>query len=333
MSGAPFGVVASADGRWGFVVLPYEVEVISLTATPHEVVQTVALPATVSAAAGAAITPDGHTLLVAAGSGAVVLDVAAAERNPSKAVLGTLASGSGSDAIEVSTSRDGHYAFVSREYANEIVVFDLRKARDDHFSASALVGKVAVGRTVVGSALSRDGTKLYVTSEGGGTAGGLLSVLDVNRLETEPSKAVTVSIAAGCDPVRVQPSPDGRTVWVTARESNTVLAFDAARLVTDPAHARVAAVRVGSAPVGLVFFRNGQRLLVTQSGRFSNSPAPGSLAVIDPVAALAGKPALLGVVRAGVFPRDTFLAQPSNMILVSNYGSKQVQTIDAGTLP
>lgn len=40
-------------------------------------------------------------------------------------------------------------------------------------------------------------------------------------------------------------------VWVTARASDDVLCFAAARLVTDPSHALVAAVRVGEAPVGL----------------------------------------------------------------------------------
>ena len=60
---------------------------------------------------------------------------------------------------------------------------------------------------------------------------------------------------AGCQPVRVTTAADGTQVWVTARASDDLLCFAAARLVSDPKRALVAAVRVGEAPVGLAAVR------------------------------------------------------------------------------
>ncbi|MHB8340033.1 MAG: beta-propeller fold lactonase family protein, partial [Mycobacteriales bacterium] len=131
------------------------------------VVRTVILPRLMFAA-GETLTPDGRYLLVAAGSGAVVIDVAAAESGGPHAVLGVLSSGpSGgrADAIEVSTSPDGRYAFVSREYTDVVAVFDLQQAIASHFATSGFVGSIPLGQAVVGSAFSPDGRWLYVTSE------------------------------------------------------------------------------------------------------------------------------------------------------------------------
>jgi DNA-binding beta-propeller fold protein YncE len=44
--------------------------------------------------------------------------------------------------------------------------------------------------------------------------------------------------------------------------------FDEARLVSDPAHTRLATVPVGTAPVGLSVAVHGQRIVVANSSRF-----------------------------------------------------------------
>ena len=54
-------------------------------------------------------------------------------------------------------------------------------------------------------------------------------------------------------PVRVITSADGADVWVTARGSDDLLCFSAARLASDPARALVATARVGEASVGPAF--------------------------------------------------------------------------------
>ena len=72
---------------------------------------------------------------------------------------------------------------------------------------------------------------------------------------------VVATITAGCSPVRVVTSADGSTVWVTARESDRLLAFSAAKLLSDPAHSLIASVEVGEAPVGLALVDGGQRVV------------------------------------------------------------------------
>jgi len=83
-------------------------------------------------------------------------------------------------------------------------------------------------------------------------------------------------------------------VWVTARESDFLLGFSAARLLHDPAHALDARVRAGEAPVGLALVKNGTRLVVADFNRFGAQNATSSLAVVSVAAAMAGKPAVLG---------------------------------------
>ena len=74
---------------------------------------------------------------------------------------------------------------------------------------------------------------------------------------------------------------NGTQVWVTARASDDVLCFAAARLVTDPSHALVAVVRVGEAPVGLTAVRDGTLIVVADSNRFSAQGAHADLTVIN----------------------------------------------------
>jgi DNA-binding beta-propeller fold protein YncE len=78
-------------------------------------------------------------------------------------------------------------------------------------------------------------------------------------------------VNAGCQPVRVITTADGTLVWVTARASDDLLCFSAARLRSDPAHPLVAVVRVGEAPVGLTAARGGALIVVADSNRFAAS--------------------------------------------------------------
>jgi DNA-binding beta-propeller fold protein YncE len=139
-------------------------------------------------------------------------------------------------------------------------------------------------------------------------------------------------VKAGCQPVRVITAANGTQVWVTARASDDVLCFAAARLVTDPSHALVAAVRVGEAPVGLTAVRDGTLIVVADSNRFSAPGAHADLTVIDVAAALDGRPAVVGRIPAGLFPRD-MTATANGTVLVSNFSSGQVEAVDAATVP
>lgn len=356
--GGPFGVAVTADGRWSFVSLVPSgsggaIGVFSDTgsATPRLVRQ---IPVS-GTGLGVTLTPDGRYLLAANGSGATVVSVQAAERGGGNAVLGTLSSGgvtgtTAGGAIEVATSRDGRFAFVSLEDSQKIAVFNLQQALASHFRTSGFVGEVPAGVAPVGLAVSPDGDWLYSTSElrsfselrraehhrslslelGGE---GTLAVISVHEAETDPARAVVSTVTAGCSPVRVITSKNGGTVWVTARGSDMLLGFSASRLRGDPAHALIARTEVGEAPVGLALVDSGQRVVVADSNRFGKQGARSSLAVVNVAAALARRPALAGYLPAGGFPRQMALEPDGRVLLVTDFSSRQLETVNVTNLP
>jgi DNA-binding beta-propeller fold protein YncE len=111
-----------------------------------------------------------------------------------------------------------------------------------------------------------------------------------------------------------------------------VLAFDASVLRTDSTVARLAEVAVGPAPVALALIDGGRHLVVTDCNRFSGSSAAGDIRVLDTAAALAHRPAVVTRVDAGGFPRDVVLEPGGDTLLVANYGSRQIQAIDAAQI-
>jgi hypothetical protein len=96
--GNPFAVAATADGRWSFVTLNSAVEVLSNRSPAPAADRQAGVPGTPQ---GEQLTHDGSYLLVADGSGAVVIDVARAEDGAAGAVAGTLSSPAGRGAVEV----------------------------------------------------------------------------------------------------------------------------------------------------------------------------------------------------------------------------------------
>jgi DNA-binding beta-propeller fold protein YncE len=373
--GSPFGVAVTPDGRYGFVAVAggSVIDVLKMAKTASGRPVLVRSIPVAGEPLGETITPDGKYLLAADGSGAVVISVARAESGAASAVLGTLAAPGGSgngqsalsdSAIEVATSRDGRYAFVTLEYGQRAAVFSLAGALSRGFGRADYVGSIPLGQAAVGLAVSPDGRWLYATSEGavpaqhpvGITASaargaptlsarqaaragivpneppGTLTLINLQRAETDPAHSVVATVDAGCQPVRVITAANGTQVWVTARASNDLLCFAAARLVSDPSHALVAVVRVGEAPVGLTAVRDGTLIVVADSNRFSEPGAHAALTVINVADALDGRPALVGHIAAGLFPRDMTAAR-GGTVLVSNFSSGQVETVDTATIP
>jgi DNA-binding beta-propeller fold protein YncE len=357
--GDPFGVAVTADGRWSFVSLVPDgsggaIGVFADTgsATPRLVRQ---IPVS-GQPLGVALTPGGRYLLAANGSGATVVSVQAAEQGGGNAVLGTLSTGGGTGpaaggAIEVAVSNDGRFAFVSLETSGKIAVFNLQQALASHFRTSGFAGDVPAGVAPVGLAVSPDGDWLYSTSElrsmsevrraerhgslslrlEGGQ--GTLAVISVPKAETDPARAIVSTVTAGCSPVRVITSANGGMVWVTARGSDMLLGFSASRLRGDPAHALIARAAVGEAPVGLALVDNGQRVVVADSNRFGQPGAKASLAVVNVAAALAHRPALAGYLPAGGFPRQMALEPDGRVLLVTDFASRQLETVNVTNLP
>lgn len=342
--GTPFGVAVTPDGRWAFVAQGASIVVLRTGSSLAPVkVATIPMPVSRSPAAGAnlvlgdTLTPDGRYLLAAAGSGAAVVSVADAEQGRADAVLGVLSDPHGGlGAIEVAVSLDGDYAFVTQEDSDRAAVFNLRRALTQGFGAADFVGTIPLGVAPVGMAVSPDGW-LYVTSEvrtpRTRNNQGTLTVINLARAETDPSASVVATVAAGCNPVRVVTSAGGQLVWVTARESDDLLCFAADRLLSDPARALVAIVRVGEAPVGLMPVRNGSLVVVADSNRFGATGATSDLSVVNVAAAMAGKPAVLGIIPAGQFPREMALEPDGRRLLVTNYLSGQLEAVSIPTIP
>jgi DNA-binding beta-propeller fold protein YncE len=352
--GHPFGVAVTADGRWSFVsLLPGAGSRGGLgvfTGTGPASPRLVRRIPVGGAPAGVTLTPDGRYLLAADGSGAAVVSVRAAEQRSGNAVLGMLTSPAVGGAIEVAMSADGRFAFISLEGADKIAVFNLRRALASHFHTSGFVGNVPAGVAPVGLAVSPDGNWLYSTSElkflgelrRAARSGrrnlelgvpGTLAVISVHEAQTDPAHAVVATVTVGCGPVRVITSASGGTVWVTARGSDALLGFSASRLRGDPVHSLIARVRVGEAPVGLALVEGGQRIVVADSNRFGEKGAVSSLAVVNVAAALAHRPALAGYLRAGGFPREMALEPDGRALLVTNFDSQQLETVNVTNLP
>lgn len=336
----PFGLSALPDGRWDLVADAGRASVAvfaNRASGVPKLIRQIPLGRSV-AALGTHLTPDGKYLLVADGrTGADVVSVSKALRGGKGAVLGTLsATGVGGGAIEVTTSLDGRFAFVSLEGRQALAVFNLHRALTKGFGRADFVGLIPVGIAPVGLAVSPNGRWLYATSENAAHRNsdiGTLSVINLRTAESHPAKSVVTTVNAGCEPVRVITSASGAAVWVTARASDALLGFSAARLISAPRKALVAVVRVGTAPVGLALVDSGSRAVVADSNRFGVSGATSSLAVVNVRRALAGRQALVGYLRAGGFPREMAVLPGRHTLLVGNFDSEQIESVDTAELP
>ncbi len=339
--GYPFGLAAASRGHRTFVSLfpsgnsPFSIGIFQTSSFAPRLLRTLKLPRSVEAV-GDTLTPNGRYLLAATNNGLVVISVARAESGSPHAVLGTLSAPRGQGGIEVAVSNDGRYAFVSLEYSYDLAVFNLQQALTHDFGPSDLVGTIPTGAAPVGLAVSPSGRYLYSTSEEARhtrTTQGTLSVISVARAEHDPARSVLSTVYSGCGAVRVITSRSGSVVWVTARESDALLAFSAARLRSDPKHSRLAAVRVGEAPVGLALVDHGQRIVVADSNRFDVPGAKASLAAVSVSGALHHRKAVLGYLPAGQFPRQMALDPSGATLLVGNFLSQQIESVNVADLP
>ncbi len=333
LGGNPFGVVVTPDGKYSFVSTGNSVAVLSNkngSLAPTQVA-TIRAP---GAKKNEAITRSGQYLLATEGSGAYVISVKEAEAgNASGAVMGTLSGPPGNPANEVSFSPDGKFAFITFQNHGDVAVFDLQEAIAGGFGQSGYRGLVLLGAGSEPQAMapSPDGRWLYVTGE---SQNGRLYVVDMRKAETDPQHAVHSSAAAGCAPARVIMSADGQEVWVSDRDSNALVAFSAAKLLTKPSAALIARVTVGQNPIGLAFVKGGKEIMVADSNLHHLTGAD-NLALISIQKALQGQDrgALLGFIPAGLTPRELAVEPGGTTLLSTDNNSGQLQAIDVGSLP
>jgi DNA-binding beta-propeller fold protein YncE len=250
----------------------------------------------------------------------------------SGAVMGALSAGPARlQSVEVSISPDSHFAFMTLQDSDNMVVFNLQKAIAGGYGQAGFVGFIGVGSSPVGIAQSPDGKYLYVTSE---TQAGRLVVVNMHLAETDSMDAVVDSAAVGAAPARVIVSADGSVIWVTDRDSNALVALSADKLLRTPSHSIIARVSVGENPVGLAFVKDGTEIVVADADLLGK-PGENNLAVISTGKALAGEdhPALLGFIPAGSTPRELTVAPDGKTLLSTDNSSGQLQAVDVGSLP
>ena len=324
VGGGPFGAAVTPDGKYVFVTVGNAVALLSNgSASAPTLVRTIDAP---QANKGDAVTHDGRFLLAAGGSGAVVINVAEAIQGFANPVVGSLTSPKGSGGVEVLITPDDHYAFVTLQSSAEMAVFNLRLALSQGFGPADFIGYVPLPSQPVG--ITTDGKWLYVAS-----LQGRLSVLSMSRAETRPADAVVSTVRAGCGSARALISGNHQVVWVTARQSDALLAFSAAKLRTDPRHALLARVMVGEVPLGEALVDGGALMVVADSNLNNLASASSNLAVVSTSKALRGEPALLGYVPTGQLPRQ-FAVQPGGRILlVTVQNAHQLAAIKVADLP
>jgi hypothetical protein len=103
-------------------------------------------------------------------------------------------------------------------------------------------------------------------------------------------------------------------------------------LVSDPAHALVATVPVGNAPVGLAVLDQGRRIVVANSSRFGGKGGQ-ELTVISASRVKQGSLAVDGTVAVGHFPRELHATDDGKTLLVTDFDSDQIELLSVDQLP
>jgi DNA-binding beta-propeller fold protein YncE len=352
----PFGIVTSGDGAWVYVGLTNPagnggIAVVRKAGAAYALDHVVPLSA---AATGLAITHDGSLLVAAAGSLVFFLTV----NGGAVTLAGVMSDGVNAGSVWASVTAGDRWVFVCDENTGQLTVIDLNRARANGFAPSAILGTVLVGSAPTATVFSPDGVWAYTTVEivsnrlgwakaciqEGQTASqtlvnppGAVVVIRVSDAVSNPVGALTSAgqfVPAGCSPVRLALSPDGLTMYVTARNSNAVLALDTTKFASDPLHAEIGRTTVGIAPVPVAWIDGGARIVVGNSNRFLQPGIPQSLNVVDAAGLRkgGGPGTLIGTVPAGAFPRTLTLTPDGRTLLLANYDSNTLQVLDAARL-
>lgn len=357
--GNPFQAIPTPDGCWIFVSMtrtarPGAVGIALLRRGP-DTVSVVRMVPLDQSPRGMVLTHDGRLLIVAADSAVVFLDAQRLVSGQADPVLGSLKEGRRLYRIHANVTRDDRFLFVSDEGAESITVVDLQRARATGYDAVSVIGRIPVGIAPIALAFSPDERYLYSTSERAperlrwpikcGPEGsnpatrappgpeGAIFIVDVARAVSRPESSVIGVVRAGCSPVRLALSPDGARSYVTARNSDALLAFDTHKLLEDSAHALVATVPVGRAPVGVAVIDDGRRVVVANSNRFSGGTVtPESLLVIDVRQLAREAGAIVGSIPAQAFPRELAMTSDGRTLLVTNFASRTVELVSLDRL-
>lgn len=278
-------------------------------------------------------------------------------------------------AFDLVFTSDGRNAFVANEYGSAlggsgtIGVLNVVRNTAGDFTGTTFIPnnfylEVPGGQAIPGITLSHDGKRLYITAEvalnaayqnptkssnptlvnnkcSNGSINGLLTVIDVQKAVAGQgtSQSAIQTIAAGCSPVRVVETSDGKTIWLTVRGDNKVLAFDVPTLIgANPNNSLIgSADSGGSAPVGLALFNQEQLLAVANSNRFTPNNPPGDPNITNISILDVRQPSSAKVVNAlasgglNYFPRNITVDPDGSTLYVTNFNIGTLQVIKTVT--
>jgi DNA-binding beta-propeller fold protein YncE len=363
LPGAPFAAVTTLDGRYVFVsmvITPTTGGVAVIRQRRNFATLKKHIIATCGSAHGMAMSKGGRYLLVTVQEGASCpsgrtsdgvqfIDVQKAIAGDSKAAMGTVRTDF--SAIEVAISVDNRTGqngiiFVANEHAGKkqgdpdtVSAIDFKQALAfvSGKSTKPIVGTIPVDRAPVGLAVSSNGRYLYVTNEIALSGEksceiadngcppvknpgppGTLSVVDIH------SGNVVADIPAGCSPTRVILTNNDTVAWVSARDSDGLLAFDTSKIINDPTNALLSTTPVGIEPDGAQPFSNRRLIAVANTNRFDTCAGAGgtvSILNFDTALNVGGDAATVGTFGAGVFPRQWALSPDGKLLYLTEFGS------------
>ena len=358
--GSPFQALPTRDGCWIFASLPGGASGnppgIALYRRSKGALSLVRTLSIEGGPTGMALTHDEKTLIVADGDRVAFVDAKRLIEGREGAILGYLQDSTARGRVYANVTPDDKFAFIADENSRTVSVIDLARARATRYDVSATVGKIPTGTLPIALTFSRDGRLIYITSQWAPESygwpieckreannptndttsvnpQGAIHVVDVARAVRDPATAIVANVRAGCSAVRLVVSPKGDRAYVTARNSNALLAFDVAKLRSDSLHALVGRVPVGPAPVGVAVVNAGRQIIVTISNRFAGAGDRQTLTVIDATKFPSGDKAIIGAIPSGAFPREMRVTSDGRTLILPNFGSRSLSMIDLARIP
>jgi YVTN family beta-propeller protein len=355
LPGHPFFALATPDGCWIFVSMQQARPPAELGQSGVAVVRRNAGKATLERVVplanngvGMAFSRDGRMLIVTNGDYVDFLDVDRLKSGQGDSKLGRIFGGEGVAETNVNVSADDRLLFVSDHAIPQETtsVYQLDKARAAGFRGDFRIGKIHTGREVLHIVFARDPRYVYVVAEQAGSDStwpaacpqnvpskkpveGIVNVVDVERARTDPANSIVARIKAGCVPTRMEISPAGDRLYVTARADNALVVLDTTKFLTDPERAKIATIPVGKTPTGVSLMDGGKKLVVTNVGTPDEQQ---SLTVIDAAQVTSGAKAILGTIPVGSGPRDASVTKDGRTLFVPNFNSMTLRLIDLARL-
>jgi len=299
---------------------------------------------------GMALTADESVAAVAGGSRIYFVDLAELLAGRTGAILGVAEYDKGAGTVSLALSRDERVLFTSDEEAGTVTLIDFAAARASRFASAPVLGRIPVDWAPTVLKMAADGKHLLLPVEAvrrqfkppilcaghpGGEAvnpvGAILSI-EVAQASALPAGMAPSRSYAGCSPVRVELSRDGRTAFVTNREENLLRVMDVRKILHGEPDAVVAVVPVGPAPIGVALVDHDRLAVVSNSNRWAAEQTPQTVAVVDIAADHRRKPVVLGKIPVGVFPRDLAVSRDGRTVIVSNFGSHSLTLLDVSKL-